>query len=388
MALRLAYGNNGYFLFSVGGFNASFNPGGLELPKVARAGVCTSVAIAWFKLENYFALTSNTFQIGASVEAGIELGPISAHGWIRFDALIQFEPFYFVAAIDAGFDVEVFGVSLCGVRVQGRLSGPGPLVVEARATVKVLFAKASESVTIKLGSGPHRCPGRSIFCRRCGEFGKSENTRADGQDTSVVLRNDRATIVNGATVVQAVGAVIWEQKPVPFSLDLQRFQGTPLSGKPPSGAVVSDAAAGEERDWFGMGTYLNLSDSEALNNGRFTRRSPASAFRWRGGRRQRCRLPCGTRPDQAAKALPDRDPGCRLHERRIGEDAAPAYRDSRHAAGKKTSLPSRGKKEWKVVAADGGGEGLSGAQAFLAQRGGAGLAQPSTAVAVGLVGVL
>ncbi|XTR52346.1 DUF6603 domain-containing protein [Pseudarthrobacter sp. So.54] len=37
VALRMAYGANGYFLFSVGGFHPSFNPGNLELPRLARA---------------------------------------------------------------------------------------------------------------------------------------------------------------------------------------------------------------------------------------------------------------------------------------------------------------------------------------------------------------
>jgi hypothetical protein len=388
IALRLAYGDNGYFLFSVGGFNASFNPGGLELPKLARAGVCTSVAIAWFKLENYFALTSNTFQIGAAVEAGIELGPISAHGWLRFDALIQFDPFYFVAAIDAGFDVEVFGVSLCGVRVQGKLSGPGPLVVEARATVKVLFAKASESVTIKLGSGPAPVPRAiDLLQTLAGEFAKPENTRADGQDTSVVLRNDRATVVNGAAVVQAVGAVIWEQKRVPFSLDLQRFEGTPLSGKHRLMLSCSDAAAGEERDWFGMGTYLNLSESEALNNGRFTEaqsgiRIPLDEALVGNG------VDCPVELDLIK--LPKRS---RIAILAAGYMSAGLATMQHQRTGVAVMQPGKtlvtaSQEKWKVVAANGGSEGLSGAQAFLAQRGGAGLAQPSTAVAVGLGGVL
>ena len=113
IALRLAYGDNGYFLFSVGGFHPSFNPGGLELPRLARAGACTSVAIAWFKLENYFALTSNTFQVGAAVEAGIELGPICG-AWLvplrraSSSSIRSTSP----RCIDAGFDVEVFGESL------------------------------------------------------------------------------------------------------------------------------------------------------------------------------------------------------------------------------------------------------------------------------------
>lgn len=276
IALRIAYGANGYFLFSVGGFHPSFNPGGLELPRLARAGTSASVGVAWFKLENYFAVTSNTFQVGASFEAGLELGPLSAHGWIRFDALVQFDPFYFVAAIDAGFDVEVFGESLCGVRLQGKLSGPGPLVIEARASVKVLFVRVSESVTITLGSGGGNQPTgiTDLLDRLMPEFLKAENIRGDGEDRSVLMRPDAPRHVGGTTVVGAIGAVVWEQKRVPLGLDLQRFEGAPLA---PAAAgahhltlTPADASAEVETDWFGVGTYLTLAESEALNNARFT----------------------------------------------------------------------------------------------------------------------
>src|SRR5262249_45201154 len=109
-AVRLCYGPNGYFVFSVGGFHPSFDPGPFRVPRIARCGATMSVSVGvkvWLKLEMYLAVTPNTFQLGAGVEAGLELGPISAHGWFKFDALIQFHPFHFVARIDAGFDVEV-----------------------------------------------------------------------------------------------------------------------------------------------------------------------------------------------------------------------------------------------------------------------------------------
>ena len=38
VVLRIAYGINGYFLFTVGGFHPSFRPGAMELPRVARVG--------------------------------------------------------------------------------------------------------------------------------------------------------------------------------------------------------------------------------------------------------------------------------------------------------------------------------------------------------------
>src|SRR5262249_1114625 len=105
-ALRINYGAGGSFLLTVGGFHPPFNPGPLALPHVARAGAYMSADVgvkAWLKLEAYFAITPNTLQVGAGIEAGLEIGPLAAHGWFRFDALVQFTPFHFEAKIDAGF---------------------------------------------------------------------------------------------------------------------------------------------------------------------------------------------------------------------------------------------------------------------------------------------
>lgn len=136
VALRIAYGDNGYFLFSMGGFHPSFNPGAMELPKVPRVGVSMSIEIVWLKQEMYLAITSNTFQLGSRVEAGIEIGPISAHGWFGFDALIQFHPFYFIGHVDAGFDV----------------AGRGRLVVQRAGR-----GQAERSGTAR-ARGPRQCP--------------------------------------------------------------------------------------------------------------------------------------------------------------------------------------------------------------------------------------
>ncbi len=269
VALRLAYGNNGYFLFTVGGFHPSFNPGAMELPRVARVGVSYALGPVWMKQEMYLAITSNTFQLGSRVEAGLEIGPISAHGWFSFDALIQFKPFYFVAHIDAGFDVEVEGVSLCSVRVEGQLSGPGPLVLQARARVRLLFIKVSGNVTIELSSNPPEqviaIPNLPVHLQ--GELSKPDNLRIEGEDRSVIF----APQSTGAKLFAPVGELVWEQKRAPLNLAIEKVEGVELVGW--HTLTVTSGLPGEkpEEDWFGVGTYHKLSDGEALNTANFVK---------------------------------------------------------------------------------------------------------------------
>jgi hypothetical protein len=270
VALRIAYGENGYFLFSVGGFHPSFNPGSMELPRVPRVGVSYSLGPVWLKKEMYLAITSNTFQLGSRVEAGIEIGPISAHGWFGFDALIQFKPFQFVGTIDAGFDVEVAGTSLCSVRVEGLLSGPGPLVLQARASVKILFVRISGDVTIELSSNPPEnvvvIPNIPQYLKDEGEIKKPDNLRAEGTDNSVIF----AAPSDAKKLFAPVGEIIWEQKRVPLNLAIQKFEGVALGAYHNLRASTTLPNVAAERDWFGVGTYLQLADSEALNNPRFS----------------------------------------------------------------------------------------------------------------------
>lgn len=268
VALRISYGAAGYFLFSVGGFHPSFNPGSMELPKVARVGVSVSLGPVWLKQEMYLAITSNTFQIGSRVEAGLEIGPIAAHGWFAFDALVQFKPLYFVGTVDAGFDVEVEGVSLCSVRVQGRLTGPGPLTLEARASVHLLFVKVSGHVTLELNSNPPENPVTipDLPDHLKGELANPDNLRMEGEDAAVVFG---PSTTSGITLFSAAGTLVWEQRRAPLKLAMQKVEGIALDGFHTLTISSGVAADTDEKDWFSVGTYLQLSDSDALNNARF-----------------------------------------------------------------------------------------------------------------------
>ena len=267
VALRLGYGSNKSFLLSIGGFHPQFRPLGIELPQVPRVGVSMSVAdIVWMKLQIYLALTSNTVQFGARIEAGVELGPISANGWFGFDALIYLDPFKFIAEIDAGFDVRVFGESLCGVRLQGRLSGPGPLVLNARASLKILFVRISESVTIELDDTPGE-PEKTIspnvvLNQVAEELAKPDNLRSEGEDASVFFKPN----LEAEKLFSPVGALVWEQKRSPLKIQIQKFEGTRLQSPMSLNlSIPSLTNTIDERDSFGTGSYSDVSEAEKLN---------------------------------------------------------------------------------------------------------------------------
>ena len=58
---------------------------------------------------SYFAITSNTVQFGANVEAYASAAGFSIHGYLGFDVLIIVSPFSFEFDFSAGFDVSFEG---------------------------------------------------------------------------------------------------------------------------------------------------------------------------------------------------------------------------------------------------------------------------------------
>ena len=93
----------------------------------------------YLRFEGYFAITSNTLQFGASVEAVIHSGDFSVHGTVGFDALIQFVPFHFQFDIRASVSVAYRGHTLAGLTLTGSLTGPGPVVLQAKVCIELLF---------------------------------------------------------------------------------------------------------------------------------------------------------------------------------------------------------------------------------------------------------
>lgn len=275
MAFRLHWGSNPYVVLSIGGFHPRFDPGPLRLPAPARVGGSLDISVVveiWVRLEMYLAFTSNTLQAGARVEAGMELGPMSARGFFAFDALLQFRPFYFEADFSAGFHVDVFDFSLASVEVSGSISGPGPVVIRGEASVRKLFLKVSASVTFRLGedNADKPTPVPSLVRALEPELSIVANLRVEGEDRQVFLKPERAPAAG--ILLTPKGSLIWEQKRLPLETTIHRLEGVDLGGAhllrldPFPGWATSTAT-----DWFSPGAFtdLDLKASQTLNNTTF-----------------------------------------------------------------------------------------------------------------------
>lgn len=263
-ALRLSWGTTGYVVASVGGFFPGFNPEPARLPPLRRVGLAIDnpIPIITVRAEGYFAITSNSIQLGGRWEVGIELG-IEAHGFVQVDAIVQFRPFQFTARIAAGFDVSAGGFSFASVTLEGSISGPGPIVIHGALSIDVFLFSISWDETFTLGDGPSdTLPAPpALLAVIAGELRKVENVHAgDIGDAEVVLSPRRSAA--GVAAVPPTGRLFVSQQRAPLGLPIDRLDGQPLGG-PQGVRIVGGGANVCER--FSPGTYITLTDSEALS---------------------------------------------------------------------------------------------------------------------------
>ena len=90
-------------------------------------------------VETYLAVTSNTVQFGARVELYVASASFNVYGYIGYDVLFQFNPFYFIAQFAAGLAVRVGDDPILSVHVTGELSGPSPWHVRGTGEFTILF---------------------------------------------------------------------------------------------------------------------------------------------------------------------------------------------------------------------------------------------------------
>lgn len=135
-AFMFDWGNRPRFALSVGGFHPGYTPpkGFPSLPRLSidmSNGDNVQIYGTFFQ-----ALTSNTVQIGVVVDVYIKTGPFSIDADFSFEALIQFNPFYFIFSLSLSIDVKWRKWRLFGAALDFDFSGPTPYRVKGYAQLK------------------------------------------------------------------------------------------------------------------------------------------------------------------------------------------------------------------------------------------------------------
>ncbi|MEM9195387.1 MAG: DUF6603 domain-containing protein, partial [Myxococcota bacterium] len=274
LAVRFKWSSPAGFLISVGGFHPSYQPpAALEVNKGMKRLSITILdsGAARIRIEVYFALTSNSVQLGAKAELYIGFSGFYVDGYLGFDALFRFSPFYFEISIKAGLTLHVFGADVLSIKISFSLSGPTPWRAWGTGSVTILFWEIEADFDIRWGDSKDTAlPDIDVLPLLLEDLQKPAHWRAlppPGTSLSVALA---PLLAPDELVLHPAGKLAVEQRVAPLSFDWQR-----IGHQKPADircawfdSAKSDAiplSIETTRDEFARSHYENLTDSQKLS---------------------------------------------------------------------------------------------------------------------------
>jgi hypothetical protein len=275
MALLAAFGDDPDFVLSVGGFHPAFKPPPLPVPTPKRIAIdILNQPTAKLRAEGYLAVTTNTAQFGARVDARLGFSDFGIEGHLGFDALVQFSPLHFIVAISASLSLKAFGVGLFSIRLRLQLEGPGLWRAEGTGSISLLFWSIDVHFDITWGEArPTELPPIAVMPLLGGEFNKQSNWSAqlpEGSNLLVSLR--RLDPVQDTLVLHPVGVLRVTQRAVPLDLTITRVGNQkPTDAKRFAIAVASSGLAkrGDVDERFAPAQYQDFDDATKLSKPAF-----------------------------------------------------------------------------------------------------------------------
>jgi hypothetical protein len=279
MAVRVYWKDNANFLLTVGGFHPAYTPPPMNLGQLARLGIVIFQGNPNVRAEAYFAVTSNTVQFGARVEAYFGVSAFNVYGFLGLDVLINFNPFQFVAEIEAMLAVRTGSHVLFSIHLQLTLEGPEPWHARGTGSFEIGFIitvtiRVSFDVTVG-DARETRLPPVDVLGELVAAVTNLGNWRPrlpPASNQSVTLRElpDPTKVL----VLHPFGALEIAQKVVPLHIPIQRFG----SRAPDKGSTFTldeaklgneDAHATTTQEEFAPAQFFAMSDAEKLSRPSF-----------------------------------------------------------------------------------------------------------------------
>jgi hypothetical protein len=268
----VCWGSDPNFVYSVGGFNPHFNTAGLSIPPMQRCSVSIGVGDnPRISANNYFAVTSNSLQFGANVQAYASAAGFSIQGYLGFDVLIIFSPFSFEFDFTVSFSVSFEGVNLLGLSVSGSFSGPRPWNLNGTASISILFWTVSASVNLTWGdSTPVTIPQKPVLPDLANALQTSGNWSAalpPGMTPAVSLTTPTGS---AQILVYPMGTLSVRENVTPLDVAITRYgNATPSDGNE---FAISDVQINNQeaqrqtlQEYFAPGQFNALSDADKLS---------------------------------------------------------------------------------------------------------------------------
>jgi hypothetical protein len=275
MALRIGWGNQSIFVLSIGGFHPAFK----EIPQDLTGMKRLSIALLAgdnprLMASAYFAITSNTVQSGARIELYAAAADFNLYGFLGYDLLIQFSPFYFIADIYAGLALRNGTSVLAGVSVYCQLSGPTPWHARGEASLTILFFTISVSFDETWGeSAPDQVLEKEDVLLLVKEaLADDRNWKVDlpaNTRQAVSLRETK--LPEDKIIIHPFGVLSVSQKVVPLGLEINKFGNKVPMGDTFFELIYPAGDTEHVKEEFAVANFVSMSDEEKLIRKSFER---------------------------------------------------------------------------------------------------------------------
>ena len=268
MGLRIHPGEREGFILSVGGFHPRYvpPPGFIGPPRVSIQ--ISDTPLLRVRFGGYVALTSGTFQIGASLDVQVGIDEFGAQGRLAFDGFIQWQPhFAFIAELTGSVAITVFGESLMSASLNLLLEGPEPCWhARGHASVSTFLFDVDISFDEHWACSPPRpVQAPDVAKLLAAQAAGPENWFAEPPT------GQRAVIIRGlrdeaAMLMHPEGSLRFSQRLVPLDHAVSRFGGARLAAPTVFGVDVDVAGAGSvpRFETFARAEFIELTNDERL----------------------------------------------------------------------------------------------------------------------------
>jgi hypothetical protein len=278
MALRATWAGQREFLLAIGGFHPRFTPPA-GFPPLQRITIdMPSGIVSKLRLAAYLAITSNTVQFGANLDAFIGVAGFGLSGHLGFDALLQLDPFHFDADISGSVALTAGGDDLMSVELDATLTGPAPWNIAGNFKIHLLFFDVHKSFSHSWGEDAPALPTATVDVGSMLGAALADPRSWAAQLPSGVPALVSVRRVEDPTVLLAHPLALPEvhERIVPLDLDITRFGAAVPAGasrftvgglRIGSGTVPSEPV----QDDFAPAQFFDLSDEEKLARPSFER---------------------------------------------------------------------------------------------------------------------
>ena len=238
-AFMLDWGERPAFLLSVGGYHPRYKKPN-RFPEIPRAGMAIRFGkYVTLTCEFYYAITSNSFQTGASVSLAVRKGKLGIDGYFMYDALLQINPFHFDVSIGLGVALRWGSKKLAGVGLRFQFSGPKPWNVNGYAKIRILFIKIKVRFNYTWGDSvqpPREFIASDILLNQLKTaLEKRQSWTAQLPSNFKVperLRSIDETQSEKLVVVHPSGILEFSQNVLPLNQSIEKFGKSYVEGKP------------------------------------------------------------------------------------------------------------------------------------------------------------